>query len=732
MLLRVIEAGESLSRGCLLVPGVALVMLRGAGQSGLALGVSLDGRTPLPPYGTVEVGSARDPARLAAFRLPHTRAAPAPRLTFTDGDDHQPLLASDLHGDALTLATGLDQAAKRKLLDFFITFCCPAFRLQRSALFAQVCARLAHDCAEPVGKARLVAQVTADHVLVDGVPAVSGAALVVIGHDRITRNRLPTLQTSTGLQVVPRPAAGDLIVATGAALATWTVEGPATLPHVFFLSENGPVSAAAARAACSQALLASQAAAAPNLQDPDLLRDMDLLFPATPRRLADPAQPVAGEVELAVPDGAGGVFLSGWLRDPLERIAEIALATSVARLALHPDALVRVRRPDIEKRFASGAFPGTRPDGFVLHVPELPGGHTLQPHLLLRLRSGAEVRLTPAARSLPAAAARQAVLGSVALGQLSSAIMRRCLAPATMRLHRAAMARTGKPDIIRMGGVVAKPPVSIIVPLYRNLSFLRLQLAAFAEDPRCRKAEIIFVLDSPEQRSEVEHLLRGLFRLTGLPVTLVIMPANLGYAAACNAGGQVARAPLFLLLNSDVIPPSPGWLAVLMAPLSSAAVTAVGPKLLFDDSSIQHAGLFFERDEDGLWFNRHYHKGMPRHWPSAAVRRPVPGVTGAALLVRRTMFEWVGGICEDYVIGDYEDSDFCLRMRASGGRTLYVPQAELFHFERRSIQLHQGYTRTHAALYNRLLHHDRWDAAMEQAMVEASRPSNGAASGRAA
>ena len=289
------------------------------------------------------------------------------------------------------------------------------------------------------------------------------------------------------------------------------------------------------------------------------------------------------------------------------------------------------------------------------------------------------------------------------------------------------MVRTGEPDLVRMGPAVYKAPVSIIVPIYRNLSFLRLQLAAFAEDTRCRKAEVIFVLDSPEQRGEVEHLLRGLYRLTEMPVTLVVMPSNLGYAAACNAGAQVATAPLFLLLNSDVIPSGPGWLSTLMAPFASAAVTAAGPKLLFDDGSIQHAGLFFERDEDGLWFNRHYHKGMPRHWPAASTRRAVPGVTGAALLVRRTMFEWVGGVCEDYVIGDYEDSDLCLRMRASGGVTMYVPEVELFHFERRSIQLHQGYTRTHAALYNRLLHHDRWDASMASAMAGTPRAARGRA-----
>jgi GT2 family glycosyltransferase len=142
-------------------------------------------------------------------------------------------------------------------------------------------------------------------------------------------------------------------------------------------------------------------------------------------------------------------------------------------------------------------------------------------------------------------------------------------------------------------------------------------------------------------------------------------------------------------------------------------VGIAGPKLLFEDGSIQHAGLFFDSDEDGLWFNRHYFKGMPRRWPEAQKGRQVPAVTGAALAIRRSLFERIGGVSEHYIIGDYEDSDLCLRVRAEGHSIVYVPEAELYHFERRSISLHAGYTRTHASLYNRLLHHERWNATIE-------------------
>ena len=96
----------------------------------------------------------------------------------------------------------------------------------------------------------------------------------------------------------------------------------------------------------------------------------------------------------------------------------------------------------------------------------------------------------------------------------------------------------------------------------------------------------------------LEHLLRGFHALYDLPMTLVTMAENAGYAAATNAGAGTARGERLLLLNSDVVPVSPGWLPRLDAVLDrDPRIGAVGPKLLFDDGSIQHAGLYFAR-----WF----------------------------------------------------------------------------------------------------------------------------------
>jgi len=109
-----------------------------------------------------------------------------------------------------------------------------------------------------------------------------------------------------------------------------------------------------------------------------------------------------------------------------------------------------------------------------------------------------------------------------------------------------------------------------------------------------------------------------------------------------------------------------------------------------------------------------------------AIRRPGDAslglAHGALMLARKDAYERVGGLSEDYLIGDYEDSDLCLKLRGEGKTIRYEPAAELYHFERRSIARNTGYTRGVADAHNRWLHHQRWRAAigalMETACVQ--------------
>jgi len=97
---------------------------------------------------------------------------------------------------------------------------------------------------------------------------------------------------------------------------------------------------------------------------------------------------------------------------------------------------------------------------------------------------------------------------------------------------------------------------------------------------------------------------------------------------------------------------------------------------------------------------------------------------------RKDIFDLVGGYSEDYVIGDYEDSDLCLKIRQLGFQIYYEPSVALYHFERRSIRRSADYMRGLASQYNSWLHTQRWNEEISELMapqhdeMQLSMPSN--------
>ncbi|WP_052214901.1 glycosyltransferase family 2 protein [Belnapia sp. F-4-1] len=649
------------------VPGTALSLLLLKPQPGLAMGEWLDagddsgGRVRLLP----EAGSIAD-----CFG----NLAPA----------------------ALLRVAGFLAARGRRLL-----------RGAEDAALAAACHAVAGLAQAPERGARAAAFCGADALLWSlprGLAAEAATSYVV------SRNRLRQVShTDQTLILDDRSFEGGFLLPAGAEGPIHLAPAPATLPTLGDLARRQD---AAGRGLYRLATTELARRAATEEPARRLLRDHQLVRPTQPAaQVSQPDEPFGGALELAVDDHAGGLFLRGWLRDPLALVARLTLQGRFGEQRLVPEQMVRFPRPDIGKKYAEAPHGGAElKAGFVAYLPRAASRPSAQWRLQVRLSTGDEVALVAPPSITTPLLARDRVLGGIAPVHVTPEIMARCIAPPVERLHQRVMAARQAPEVVRIGRPVAAPAVSLVIPIYRNVFYLRHQLAAFARDASLDEAELIFVLDSPEQREDLEHNLRGYQGIGGRPVTLVVQPANYGYGSACNAGAAEARAPVLLLMNSDVVPARRGWLRPLLGMLEAApGLAAVGPKLLYGNDSLQHAGLYFERlGGDGDWYNSHYFKGLPRRFPAANEAREVPGITGAAFCVRRSAFEAVGGVTTDYVVGDYEDSDLCLKLRAAGHGIGYVPASELYHFERQSITLHGGYARTLAAAYNRGLHHRRW------------------------
>lgn len=435
--------------------------------------------------------------------------------------------------------------------------------------------------------------------------------------------------------------------------------------------------------------------------------DLQVRAPLATSRIAKSTMHPSGEVDLALALD-DGLLAGGWFHAPSSAFAGIDYVKE-------DGTAVPLDGNSYEfPAWAQGKDEKSKTDvtGFVAWVPlsESPGP-LLQPRFQMRLASGAVKPLIPTPQPFEPATQRNHVLRAVPPQHAVDRAFRTILAPALQDIERR-LGRTIEIDSTKDYSLSETTPlVSIVVPLYKVLDFLRFQLSGMATDPwLAANAEIIFVLDSPEIQDETEHMLGGLHLLHGLSMKLVVMNRNGGYARACNAGARFARGAILVMLNSDVVPCAPGWLQVLSRPLlDSNKLGAVGPKLIFEDGSLQHAGLYFGRDQRGIWLNHHFHKGMPGDYAPAQHARDVPGVTGACLVTRRDTYERVGGFTEDYVIGDYEDSDLCLKIRRLGLQIGYEPAACLYHFERRSIRRSQDYMRGVASQYNSWLHTQRWE-----------------------
>lgn len=154
---------------------------------------------------------------------------------------------------------------------------------------------------------------------------------------------------------------------------------------------------------------------------------------------------------------------------------------------------------------------------------------------------------------------------------------------------------------------------------------------------------------------------------------------NLGFAGNVNAGAKRAQGDILAIINQDVYATperSQGWDAALVAAFDDPQVGIVGARLLFPNGAIQSAGGMFDA------LGNPYHRCLGYSNPDYAEvneAREVDWVTGAALAIRRDLFERVGGFDESYTRGYFEDVDLCMKVRALGFKVWYEPACTLVH-----------------------------------------------------
>ncbi len=157
-------------------------------------------------------------------------------------------------------------------------------------------------------------------------------------------------------------------------------------------------------------------------------------------------------------------------------------------------------------------------------------------------------------------------------------------------------------------------------------------------------------------------------------------PGPFNYARKLNFAVSHAKGTQLILFNDDLEVMSGEWLTAMLEHSQREPVGAVGAKLFYPDGRLQHIGIVM--GVCGMAAHAfHRHPGSSQGYgASAVVVRDYSAVTAACMMTRRDLYDRLGGFNERFAL-DFNDTDYCLRLRAAGYRVVFTPYAQLYHWE---------------------------------------------------
>ncbi|WP_231127694.1 glycosyltransferase family 2 protein [Burkholderia cepacia] len=222
------------------------------------------------------------------------------------------------------------------------------------------------------------------------------------------------------------------------------------------------------------------------------------------------------------------------------------------------------------------------------------------------------------------------------------------------------------------------PLVSIIIPSRNARKLLSACIGSIIQKTAYDNYEII-VVDNGSDESETVKFLRSLEKNPRIRIHRDSRPFN--YSQLNNEAVKIARGSIICLLNDDVEVITSDWLGEMVSHALRPEVGAVGAKLLYPDDTVQHGGIVLGTDGVAGHAHRFEKRESGGYCGRAALIQCFSAVTGACLVVRKSVYESVGGLNERELAVSGNDVDFCLRAHKAGYRNIWTPYAELYHYE---------------------------------------------------
>lgn len=227
------------------------------------------------------------------------------------------------------------------------------------------------------------------------------------------------------------------------------------------------------------------------------------------------------------------------------------------------------------------------------------------------------------------------------------------------------------------------PLVSIIIPTRNGVRHLRRCIDSLLAKTTYPHWELILVDNGSDDPATLAY-----FKEVASPrIRVLPYPQPFNYSAINNFAAREARGSLLALLNDDLEVITPDWLEEMAAHALRPEIGCVGAMLYYPDDTIQHAGVVLGVGGPGGvgGVAGHAFKKFPRgsegSFNRARLAQNYSAVTAACLVVRKALYEQVGGLDEHELAVAFNDVDFCLKVRATGVRNLWTPFAEFYHHE---------------------------------------------------
>ncbi len=224
------------------------------------------------------------------------------------------------------------------------------------------------------------------------------------------------------------------------------------------------------------------------------------------------------------------------------------------------------------------------------------------------------------------------------------------------------------------------PSESIIILACDKASYTEQCLRSLLSASPIRFEVIVVDNGSTDHTPQLLRDMAPAFDAAGASLRVIRNQTNLGACRGRNQGLAAAQGRYLVFLDNDCVISDPNWIETLRAAIEAQPRPALaGPKICypFEPHDIQCAGVGISPSGRVQFRGR----GEPRSDPRFNQRRQVQALISACLMFPREIYEAIGGLDEAYSPVQFEDFDFCYRAKAAGYLVLYVPEAEVYHWE---------------------------------------------------